>query len=131
MKEIRWLLEETVTAIHKRQLAEHGGREGVRDFGLLSSALAKPQNLLFYTEETADISALAAAYAFGITRNHPFIDGNKRTALVVMRSFLILNGFDISATQEEKYMTFLNLAAGNLSENELTQWIKEKLVMID
>jgi death-on-curing protein len=126
MKEIKWLLEETVLAIHKRQIVEHGGSDGVRDFGLLSSALARPQNLLAYSEDTADISALAAAYAFGIAKNHPFIDGNKRTSLVVMRTFLILNGYNIEATQEEKYLTFLTLAEGNLSEEELAEWIKEK-----
>ena len=128
MAEIKWLLEETVYAIHKRQIAEHGGSDGVRDGNLLLSALARPQNLLAYSEETPDISALAAAYAFGIAKNHPFIDGNKRTALVVMRTFLLLNGFNINASQEEKYLTFLKLAEGNLSEQELTNWIREKII---
>jgi death on curing protein len=129
MKEIKWLLEETVYAIHKRQIAEHGGSDGVRDEGLLSSALARPQNLLAYSEETPDISALAAAYAFGIAKNHPFIDGNKRTALVVMRTFLLLNDYNINASQEEKYLAFLKLAEGNLSEEELASWIRQKLMM--
>jgi len=127
MSEIKWLLEETVYAIHKRQIAEHGGSDGVRDEGLMLSALARPQNLLAYSEETPDISALAAAYAFGITKNHPFIDGNKRTALVVMRTFLLLNGFSLNAYQEEKYLTFLKLAESSLSEEELTDWIREKI----
>jgi death on curing protein len=130
MNEIKWLLEETVLAIHKRQIAEHGGLDGVRDHGLLSSALARPQNLLAYSEGTANISALAAAYAFGIARNHPFNDGNKRTALVVMRTFLLLNEHNINATQEEKYLTFLKLAEGNLSEEELVEWIEQKLTVI-
>lgn len=127
MKEIKWLLEETVLAIHKRQIAEHGGSDGLRDKGLLLSALAKPQNLLAYSEKAPDISALAAALAFGIAGNHPFIDGNKRTALVVARTFLLLNNFDLRASQEEKYLTFLKLAEGNLSEEELAGWIKKNL----
>ena len=127
MTEIKWLLEETVYAIHKRQIAEHGGIDGVRDEGLLLSALARLQNLSAYSEETPYISALPAAYAFGIAKNHPFIDGNKRTALVVMRTFLLLNGFNLKATQEEKYLTFLKLAEGNLSEEELVNWTREKL----
>lgn len=127
MSEIKWLLEETVYAIHKRQIAEHGGSDGVRDEGLLLSALARPQNLLAYSEETPEISALAASYGFGIAKNHPFIDGNKRTALVVTRTFLLLNEFNLNATQEEKYLTFLKLAEGNLTEEELAAWIKEKI----
>ncbi len=128
MTEIKWLLEETVYAIHKRQIAEHGGSDGVRDEGLLLSALARPQNLLAYSEEPPDISALAASLAYGIAKNHPFIDGNKRTALVVARTFLLLNGFNIEAIQEEKYLTFLKLAEGNLSEEELADWIRQKLI---
>jgi len=128
MLEIKWLLEETVYAIHKRQIAEHGGSDGVRDEGLLLSALARPQNLYAYSEKTPDISALAASLAYGIAKNHPFIDGNKRTALVVSRTFLLLNGYNIKASQEEKYLTFLKLAEGNLSEEELANWFREKLV---
>jgi death-on-curing protein len=127
MEEIRWLLEETVYAIHKRQIAEHGGSDGLRDEGLLLSALARPQNLLAYGEEPPDISQLAAALAYGIAKNHPFIDGNKRTALVVARTFLLLNGFNLCASQEEKYLTFLRLAEGNLSESELAEWIRRNL----
>jgi len=130
MTEIKWLLEETVYVIHKRQIAEHGGSDGLRDEGLLLSALARPQNLLAYSEETPDISALAAAYAFGIAKNHPFVDGNKRTALVVMRTFIQLNGYSFNAAQEEKYLTFLKLAEGNLSEEELANWIREKIESI-
>ena len=130
MSEIKWLLEETVYAIHKRQIAEHGGGDGIRDEGLLLSALARPQNLYAYSEIAPDISALAASLAFGIAKNHPFIDGNKRTALVVSRTFLLLNGFNIEATQEEKYLTFLKLAEGNLSEEELAEWFRQKLVEI-
>ena len=131
MSEIKWLLEETVLAIHKRQIAEHGGSDGVRDAGLLSSALARPQNLLAYSEETPDVPALAAAYSFGVAKNHPFIDGNKRTALVVMRTFLQLNNYNLNAGQEEKYLIFLQLAEGSLSEEELTDWIRKRAEIIE
>jgi death-on-curing protein len=130
MSDIKWLLEETVYAIHQRQIAEHGGSDGVRDGGLLLSALAKPQNLLAYSEELPDISSLAATLAYGIAKNHPFIDGNKRTALVVTRTFLLLNGCNLDATQEEKYLTFLKLAEGNLSEESLADWIRQKLTEV-
>lgn len=130
MTEIKWLLEETVYAIHKRQIAEHGGGDGVRDEGLLLSALARPKNLLNYSDETPKISVLAASLAYGITKNHPFIDGNKRTSLVVSRTFLLINGYDIDASQEEKYFTFLKLAEGNLSEQELTEWFNQKLIKL-
>lgn len=128
MTEIKWLLKDTVYAIHRRQIAEHGGGDGIRDEGLLLSALARPQNLYAYSEEPPDIAALAATLAYGIAKNHPFIDGNKRTALVVSRTFLLVNGHNIDASQEEKYLTFLKLAEGNLTEDELTEWFREKLV---
>src|ERR671917_2433599 len=114
MPKIVWLLEETLTAIHHRQIAEHGGSEGLRDEGLLLSALARPQNLFAYGEPPPDLAALAASYAFGIARNHPFIDGNKRVALVAARTFLLVNGVDLEAAQEEKYVTFLRLAEGGV-----------------
>lgn len=129
MAEIKWILDEAVLAIHKRQIAEHGGINGIRDENLLSSALARPQNLQAYGDNI-EIPQLAAAYAFGITKNHPFLDGNKRTAYVVMRTFLLINGYDIEATQEEKYLTFIALAEGELSEEKLFEWVKEKLVLI-
>lgn len=122
-----WVREDVVLALHLRQLAEHGGGEGVRDEGLLRSALARPQNLLAYGDPPPDLASLAAAYAYGIARNHPFVDGNKRTALVVARLFLLLNGVNLVATQEEKYLTFVKLAAGELSEEELTNWIRVHL----
>ena len=124
---IVWLLEETLTAIHHRQIAEHGGSEGLRDDGLLSSALARPKNLLAYGEAPPDLASLAAAYAYGIARNHPFVDGNKRTALVAARTFLILNGVDLDATQDDKFRTFLNLAEGAISEQELADWIRTRV----
>ena len=127
MPKIVWLLEETLTAIHHRQIAEHGGSTGLRDAGLLSSALARPQNLFAYGEPTPDLASLAAAYAYGTARNHPFIDGNKRTALVAARTFLILNGSDLDATQDDKFLTFLNLAEGAVSEDELAGWIRNRI----
>ena len=127
MPKIVWLLEETLTAIHHRQIAEHGGSEGLRDEGLLLSALARPQNLLAYGEPAPDLASLAAAYAYGIARNHPFVDGNKRTALVAARTFLILNGVDLEATQDDKVLTFLNLAGGAISEEELADWIRKRI----
>lgn len=127
MPEIIWLLEEAVRAIHERQIAEHGGSSGLRDESLLLSALARPQHLLAYGDLPPDAAALAAAYAFGIARNHPFIDGNKRTALIVARTFLLLNNSDVEASQEEKYLTFLRLAEGSLAEEEFAAWIRGRL----
>ena len=99
----------------------------MRDEGLLSSALARPKNLLAYGEAPPDLASLAAAYAFGIARNHPLVDGNKRTALVAARTFLILNGVDLDATQDDKVLTFLNLAEGAISEEELANWIRKRI----
>ncbi|MCP3964716.1 MAG: type II toxin-antitoxin system death-on-curing family toxin [bacterium] len=127
MGEPVWIEDPVVLAIHWRQLSEHGGGEGIRDQGLLDSALARPKNLLAYSESEPDLAALAASYAFGIARNHPFVDGNKRTAYVVCRTFLRLNGSDFVASQEEKYSTFLRLAEGRLSEEELGAWIRDHL----
>jgi death-on-curing protein len=127
MPKVVWLLEETLTAIHHRQIAEHGGTEGLRDESLLLSALARPQNLLAYGELAPDLASLAAAYAYGIARNHPFVDGNKRTVLVAARTFLILNGVNLEATQDDKVLTFLNLAEGTISEEQLADWIRKRI----
>jgi death-on-curing protein len=126
-KNVVWVREDVVLAVHLRQLAEHGGGEGIRDEGLLQSALARPQNLLAYGDPPPDLASLAAAYAYGIARNHPFIDGNKRMALIVARLFLLLNGTDLVATQDEKYLTFLALAAGELTEEEVANWVRAHL----
>jgi death on curing protein len=102
--------------------------EGVRDIALLQSALHRAKNLLAYSESPPEIASLAAAaYGYGIIKNHPFIDGNKRTSYVVMRTFLKLNGYDIQVSNEEKYRIWLSLAAGQLSEKELAQWVREYL----
>jgi death-on-curing protein len=121
MTEPIWIDLEVVLAIHDEQLAEHGGQTGVRDRGLLESALARPQNQFAYGEHA--LPRLAASYAFGISRNHPFLDGNKRTSLVVAELFLVLNGLELTATDAECVTAFLALAAGELTEDQLTQWI--------
>ena len=118
-----WISLELATAIHQRQLAEHGGQDGVRDVGLLESALNRPRHLFAYTDPTPQMPALAASYAFGIARNHAFIDGNKRTAYVVCRTFLLLNRFDMTADGVERYVQFLGLAAGEVTEEELAEWL--------
>ena len=120
-----WVALEVAQAAHLEQLAEHGGGEGVRDMRLLDSAMARPQNLLAYGEP--DAAALAAAYAYGIARNHPFVDGNKRTAAVVSETFLVLNGYALNASDAELVVAFLALAAGDLSEEELADWFREHL----
>ncbi len=118
-----WINKELALAIHSRQLAEHGGADGLRDAGLLDSALSRPRHLFAYDQPTPGIPALAASYAFGIAKNHAFIDGNKRTAYVVCRTFLVLNGYDMTAGPEERYEVFLNLAAGNITEGDLIKWL--------
>jgi len=123
MKQPKWIAKAVVLALHKEQLAEHGGSDGMRDEGLLDSALAKTQNLFAYSEP--DLFDLAASYAFGIAHNHAFIDGNKRTALTVAATFLYLHGLDIVAPKEALYTTFLSLADGSLSEGALAAWLRE------
>lgn len=118
-----WVAIEVAQAAHLEQLAEHGGGEGVRDARLLESAMARPQNLAAYGEP--DAADLAASYAFGIARNHPFVDGNKRTAAVISETFLALNGYGLSVTDAELVVAFVALAAGELSEEELTDWFRE------
>jgi death-on-curing protein len=127
MIEPEWVEEDSALAIHDHQLAQHGGGQGVRDLGLLKSALARPLNAFHY-QRVVSLSQLAASYGFGICKNHPFVDGNKRTAFVVTRLFLKLNGFDLNASKEEKYLTFLTLAEGRLSEEELAAWLESKLM---
>ena len=121
-----WVSLEVALAAHHEQIAEHGGGEGVRDSGMLESAMARPQNLV--ADGYPEGAELAAAYAFGIARNHPFVDGNKRTAAVVSETFLALNGHDLTATDAELVVTFLALAAGELSEGELAAWFRDHLV---
>lgn len=173
MREPRWISKDAVIALHKEQLAENGGAEGIRDEGLLESALAKPLNVHAYDkgspaldgvddllpvdinsfdeldklmtsintkgigvlsheaharrgndEETPDIFRLAASYAYGLARNHPFVDGNKRIAMIASFLFLNLNGWEIKAEKQELYRVFLALADGSISEGELTRWLR-------
>ena len=130
MREPIWLQPAVVEAVHLRQLAEHGGAAGTRDAGLLASALARPQQAYAYGGEDVSICALAAAYGYGLARNHPFVDGNKRTAFVATLLFLRLNGHDLNASQEDRYRTFLALAEGSLREPELAAWLEDHLTGI-
>lgn len=127
--EPEWILEQTAIAFHHEQIALHGGGEGTRDLGLLQSAMARPINAYHYNQ-VVSLTKLAACYGFGIAKNHPFIDGNKRTALVVTLAFLELNGFSIKATQQETYDIFLSLAAGEVSEKALAAWLESRTVNI-
>lgn len=121
-----WVADKAVLAIHEAQLAEHGGIAGIRDEGLLSSALARPHNVEAYGDNP-DAASLAAAYAFGIARNHAFLDGNKRTAFVVMELFLNLNGWALRADDAACISTMLALASGDLSENMLAKWLRDHI----
>jgi len=121
---IVWLEKALVLGIHDRQIAEHGGSAGVRDEGLLESALARPQQVHAYGDPAPDLADLAAALAHGLARNHPFVDGNKRTAHVAYRTFLALNGGELDATDEEKYVTMIALAEGKLSERDFAAWLR-------
>jgi death-on-curing protein len=125
MQEPFWITKEAALAMHERQLAEHGGISGIRDNGLLESALARPQNLFVYSDTAVSIPRMAAALAYGIATNHPFLDGNKRTAHVAARAFLLLNGYNLEATQEDKYLTIYKLAAGDLTEEALSDWFEK------
>lgn len=122
MKEPEWVLRDTVLLLHEQSLAQHGGSPGIRDEGLLDSALGKPQNLFNYG--TPVIFDLAASYAFGLVKNHPFLDGNKRTGFVVGVLFLELNGYRFSATEADAAVRTLALAAGDMSESAFAVWLK-------
>jgi death-on-curing protein len=120
-----WVDREVAVAIHREQLAEHGGADGIRDYGALESALTRPLNLASYGDP--DAVELAASYAYGLARNHPFVDGNKRTAAVVSETFLILNGHGSAASDAEIVVVFMSLASGELSEDELAEWFRERV----
>ena len=124
---IVWIDRVLALALHERQLAEHGGGAGVRDEALLESALARPQQLFAYGDPPPDLAALAASLAFGLARNHPFVDGNKRTAHVCYRVFLALNDAELEASGEEKYVRMLSLAEGSLSEAGFADWLRSRL----
>ena len=121
----KWLDATLIDLVHEEQLAEHGGGSGVRDANLLASALARPEQLANYG--SPDAADLAASYGFGISRNHPFIDGNKRTAFVAVELFLSLNGFELTAPDADCVVNMLELAAGNLPEVSFLQWIRQNI----
>lgn len=124
---IIWIEKPFALAIHDRQLSEHGGRAGVRDESLLDSALARPQQLHAYGDPSPDLADLAASLGFGLARNHPFVDGNKRTAHVCYRVFLALNGATLVASDEDKYITTLALAEGSLPEADFATWLRRHI----
>ncbi len=126
MADIRFIETEIAVAVHERQLAEHGGLSGTKNIGQLESAMGRPLNKHSYGE--TDLCALAAAYAFGIARNHPFNDGNKRTAWVIARLFLRLNDVSIAFDKTDAIETVLTLAAGHLPEEQLAKWFRSKIV---
>lgn len=124
---IIWIEKSLALAIHDRQLAEHSGTSGVRDEKLLESALARPQQLFAYGDPAPDLADLAASLAFGLARNHPFVDGNKRTAHVCYRVFLALNDIEMDADDEDKYITILALAEGKLPEKDFAAWLRHHI----
>ena len=128
MSVFRFLDRNIILAIHEEQLAQHGGKVGVRDEGLLESALSRPANRAY--DDGADAAILAAAYAFGLAKNHPFIDGNKRAAYVAMELFLLDNDFALIASDEESLLTMLRLAAGEMSEEDYAGWIRKNVVEV-
>ena len=123
MNEPRWLTKTIILAIHADQIREHGGLLGIREMGLLESALDRPRNRMNYGSDS-DLEVLAAAYGFGIAGNHPFVDGNKRVAFQAMYVFLGINGLEITADEEEVVRMALALAAGDLTEAELAGWLR-------
>jgi death on curing protein len=122
MNEPKWVRRDAVLVVHDRQIELFGGQYGLRDAGLLDSAIARPKNFYFY--ENADIIRLSAAYGYGICQNHPFIDGNKRTAFVIAIAFLKTNGFKFQSSQVDVVLTMENLAGSILSEDAFIDWLK-------
>lgn len=125
MSEPHWIPIDVARTLHALQIATFGGKPGILDEGLLESALLRPQHQYHYDAPKPSLARLAAAYAYGIVRNHPFVDGNKRMGLVVAFAFLDLNGIHMQATEEAAYRMFISLAAGEISEADLCAWIEE------
>lgn len=124
---IVWIEKALILAIHERQLAEHGGIAGVRDASLPESALARPQQRYVHGDPPPDLAELAASLAYGLARNHPFSNGNKRTAAVACETFLLLNGVELAATDLELYLVYIALAEGRLAEAEFAGWLRAHL----
>ena len=120
-----WLQPSVILAVHEAQLAEHGGAVGIRDSGLLESALGKPRNLEAYGDP--DACALAASYGYGISRNHPFLDGTKRTGFVAVELFLSLNGFQLDADDAQCVLTMLAVAEGSITEDDFADWLRANI----
>ena len=125
---VHWIEKPLVLAIHDRQLAEHGGQSGVRDEAMLDSALARPRQTFAYTDPPADLAVLAASLAYGLARNHPFVDGNKRTASVACETSIMLNGALLDASDLELYPLYYGLAGGSVSEAEFAAWLRAHIV---
>ena len=125
MSSWKWVNRKVLLLLHDESLAEHGGASGLRDEGLLDSALARPVNLALY--EAPDLARLAASYGVGLAKNHAFVDGNKRAAFLAIGLFLMENGFRLKATQAEATLTMLEVAAGAMDEAALAQWIREHI----
>ncbi len=123
-----WLKETVILAVHDEQLAEHGGRQDIRDMGLISSALLRPQNLA--ADENPSVFDLAAAYAFGIIKNHPFVDGNKRTGFLASYIFLVLNGWELMASEVDAVKAIQSLAEGKVEETAFSEWLKTHSVAL-
>ncbi|MBD9478092.1 type II toxin-antitoxin system death-on-curing family toxin [Pseudoxanthomonas sp. PXM02] len=126
---ITWISRTLALGIHDRQLAEHGGGGGVRDERLLESALARPQQLFAYGDPPPDLAHLAASVAYGIARNHPFVDGNKRTAAVACEVFIVLNGGRLQASDIDLYPRYIGLADGSISETEFADWLRPRIAV--
>ena len=124
---IRWISKALIVAIHERQLAEHGGIEGIRDESLLESALGRPQQRYAYGDPPPDIAELAASLAYGLARNHPFGDGNKRTAAVACETFLMLNGIELTADNVALYPIYIAIAEGSITESEFADWLRRHI----
>ena len=127
----RWVSKQALVLLHGESLATHGGREGMRDEGLLESALMRPQNIVAYADadNPPDAAALAASYGVGLAKNHPFVDGNKRAAFLAVGLFLYLNGFRLQATQTDATLTMLAVAAGDITEEAFAAWLREHAVV--
>ncbi len=126
----RWISKQALVLLHGESLATHGGREGMRDEGLLESALMRPQNIVAYADadNPPDAAALAASYGVGLAKNHPFVDGNKRAAFLAVGLFLYLNGLRLQATQTDATLTMLAVAAGDITEEAFAAWLREHAV---
>ncbi len=128
-REPRWLGRVVVDAVHGDQLRQHGGLAGLRDENALESALARPENKWVYAEER-DLATLAAAYGFALVKSHPYRDGNKRIGFLAIATFLGMNGYELTATDEDVVSEMLALASGHVSEEELARWIRDRMIML-